>query len=118
MSAHGWPEAFLRVLPPEQILDPHYLFSVFSNGSVYCKACGRPIAENREDHLEFHRTELETLLEERRVSTAEKRQEALRAARSAKVQHTVIKSDLGAVSDVILGEHGPDCECPECQEAF
>ena len=110
MTAHGWPEAFLRVLPKEQILDPGYLFSVFNSGTVYCKACGTLITENREDHAEFHRTELETLLEERRVDTLERRQEALRAARSARV--TIKLTEAENLT------HGPNCACNECQEAF
>jgi len=117
MSAHGWPEAFLRVLTKDQILDPNYLFSVFRQG-LFCKACGNYVTENREDHLEFHRTELESLLEERRVDTLEKRQEALRAARRRKAAKPPIESDLGVIADAILGEHGPNCVCTECVEAF
>jgi uncharacterized Zn finger protein (UPF0148 family) len=137
MSAHGWPEAFLRVLSRDQIIDPNYLFSVFDNGTVYCKACGGPITEDRESHRQFHAAELDELLEERRVDASERRQEALRAARTRKAEKPleseenslqewdrIIKksraqaSDLGAIADVILGEHGPDCACAECLEAF
>jgi hypothetical protein len=115
MSAHGWPEAFLRVLSRDQIIDPNYLFSVFDNGAVYCKACGGPITEDRESHRQFHAAELDELLEERRVDASEKRQEALRAARKLKAEKP---SDLGVIADVILGEHGPNCACAECLEAF
>jgi hypothetical protein len=115
MSAHGWPEAFLRVLSRDQIIDPNYLFSVFDNGTVYCKACGGPITEDRESHRQFHAAELDELLEERRVDASERRQEALRAARAIKVARDsttrVVKLAESAV-------HGPNCACAECLEAF
>lgn len=124
MSAHGWPDAFLAHFTPEQLLTEAYLFSTFSNGTMYCKACGTPFTENREDHLDFHRQELEIRLEERRQDASVRRQEALRAARERKAaNHTIVtleppESDLGVISDAILGEHGPHCSCEECKEAF
>lgn len=123
MSATGWPDAFLAHFSPEQILTENYLFSTFADGRVYCKACGDFPEENREDHLDFHRQELEIRLEERRQDASERRQEALRAARTRKAaEHTVIElsepSDLGVIADAILGEHGPNCSCEECKEAF
>lgn len=133
MSAHGWPEAFLRVLSRDQIIDPNYLFSVFDNGTVYCKACGGPIAEDREGHRQFHAAELDELLEERRVDASTKRQEALRAARSARATAKVsaeentletwnkINKDSRDSQWEGFGDflkHGPECPCEACVEAF
>lgn len=124
MSAPGWPDAFLAHFSPEQILTENYLFSTFADGRTYCKACGNFPEESREDHLDFHRQELEIRLEERRQDASVRRQEALRAARERKAaNHTIVtleppESNLGVISDAILGEHGPHCSCEECKEAF
>ena len=108
-GAAGWPEAFVKVLSKDEILNPGYLFSVFRDGSLYCKACGKLITgENREDHLEFHSQELDILYGEKAEKAAQSRTEGLRKAREAR------KTPIATPTV----NHGPECPCEDCKEAF
>lgn len=131
MSAPGWPEAFVRVLTKEEILRPSYLFSVFNDGTVYCKACGAPITEPRDEHIALHEQELDILYRERQEAAQKARSEALRASVAArkaeKAESTVsdtpgfYKAPCSVCGNKIprSGKPGrPPAKCEECTEAF
>lgn len=138
--ALDWPDAFLRNFKPQELVREGALVRVMRNGELYCIACDTFITgESRQDHTAFHVDELNEILFDRAAAAVERRfaghrahYEAKRAKRPPKVTEDVTlppealegledveeESDLGVISDAILGQHGPGCPCPDCREAF
>ena len=50
-----WPDIFSRALPKRtDILKMDYLVSIFPDGRLYCKPCGRFVTGNQEEHYKSH----------------------------------------------------------------